>query len=163
MAELKAKRMDLPPPASENEFSKCEMGNFVEPSIEKKLGLRTECFSDSEKNATEFVISRIEENGNDIENYDENHGDTISNLNTGNFRIIMSEVKGEDFSINHAFPLRYLLINLLVSLLVQYFRFLAKLVVTLINCSLHVNFMHATFTLYTFVFVRIVSRDQLAD
>ena len=82
--ELKAKRMDLPPPASDNELPKCEMGHFTEPTIEKKLGLRTECFSDSERNVTEFVISRNEENGNDIDTYDENQGDTISNLNTGN-------------------------------------------------------------------------------
>lgn len=78
--------MDLPPPAGENELPKCEMGQFTEPSIEKKLGLRTECFTDSEKNVTEFVISRNEENGNDVDTYDENNGDTISNVNTGNLR-----------------------------------------------------------------------------
>lgn len=83
LIELKAKRMDLPPPAGENEMPKNEMGQFIEPTIEKKLGLRTACFSDSEKNVTEFVISRNEENGNDVEAFDENQGDTISNYNTG--------------------------------------------------------------------------------
>lgn len=76
--------MDLPPPAGENELPKFEMGQFIEPTIEKKLGLRTECFTDHEKNVTEFVISRNEENGNDIDGYDESQADTISNLNTGN-------------------------------------------------------------------------------
>lgn len=85
LVELKAKRMDLPPPAGENELPKSEMGQFVEPTIEKKLGLRTACFTDSEKNVTEFVISRNEENGNDVDTYDENQGDTISNLNTGEY------------------------------------------------------------------------------
>lgn len=76
--------MDLPPPAGENELPKAEMGNFIEPTIEKKLGLRTSCFTDSEKNVTEFVISRNEENGNDVDTFDENHeSDTISNFNTG--------------------------------------------------------------------------------
>lgn len=80
ITDLRAKRMDLPPPPAENEFPKCEMGKFIEPTIEKKLGLRTECFSDSERNMTEFVISRKEENGNDN---DESQDDAISNLNTG--------------------------------------------------------------------------------
>lgn len=75
--------MHLPPPAGENELPKCEMGHFVEPTIEQKLGLRTACFTDSERNVTEFVISRTEENGNDVD--DENQGDNISNLNTGNY------------------------------------------------------------------------------
>lgn len=76
--------MDLPPPAGENEMPKSEMGQFIEPTIEKKLGLRTACFTVSEKNVTEFVISRNEENGNDAQAFDENEGDTISNYNTGN-------------------------------------------------------------------------------
>lgn len=88
MLELRAKRMDLPPAGSESEFPKCEMGHFSEPSLEKKLGLRTECFTDSEKNVTEFVISRNEENGNDIGTYDENNADTISNMNTGNCVVV---------------------------------------------------------------------------
>jgi hypothetical protein len=85
LVELRAKRMHLPPPGDENELPKSELGCFIEPTIEKKLGLRTACFTDSERNVTEFVISRNEENGNDVEALDENQGDdTISNLNTGN-------------------------------------------------------------------------------
>lgn len=76
--------MDLPPPAEENELPKCEMGQFIEPTIEKKLGLRTACFTDSERNVTEFVISRNEENGIDVDTFDENQEDAISNFNTGN-------------------------------------------------------------------------------
>lgn len=75
--------MDLPPPPGENELPKCEMGKFIEPTIEKKLGLRTACFSDPERNMSEFVISRNEENGNDDDALDENQDDAISNLNTG--------------------------------------------------------------------------------
>lgn len=84
LLELRSKRMDLSPPPGENELPKCEMGQFVEPTIEKKLGLRTACFTDNEKNVTEFVISRNEENGNDVDTFDENQADNISNLNTGN-------------------------------------------------------------------------------
>lgn len=83
IVELRAKRMDLPPPPGENELPKCEMGKFIEPTIEKKLGLRTACFSDSERNMTDFVISRNEENGNDDDALDENQDDAISNLNAG--------------------------------------------------------------------------------
>lgn len=83
MAELRAKRMDLPPPAGDNELPQNEMGKFVEPTIEKQLGLRSACFSDPEKNVTEFVISRTEENGNDVDTLDEHQDDTISNINTG--------------------------------------------------------------------------------
>jgi USP6 N-terminal-like protein len=83
MLDLRAKRMHLPAPAGENELPKLEMGQFVEPTIEKKLGLRSG-FTDSERNVTEFVISRNEENGNDLDPSDDNQcDDTISNLNTG--------------------------------------------------------------------------------
>jgi hypothetical protein len=75
--------MDLPPPGGENELPKSEMGLFIEPTIEKKLGLRTSCFTDDERNVTEFVISRHEENGNDVDALDENQDDAISNFNTG--------------------------------------------------------------------------------
>lgn len=83
LVDLRAKRMDLPPPGADNELPKCEMGQFIEPSIEKKLGLRTACFTNSERNVTEFVISRNEENGNDVDALDENQDDAISNFNTG--------------------------------------------------------------------------------
>lgn len=73
--------MDLPSPPGENELPKCEMGQFIEPTIEKKLGLRTACFSDSERDVTEYVISR---NGNDADDaLDESQDDAISNFNTG--------------------------------------------------------------------------------
>lgn len=74
--------MHLPPAAGENELPKCEMGQFVEPTIEQKLGLRTSCFTDSEKNVTEFVISRNEENGNDVDPLTD---DNLSNFNTGKY------------------------------------------------------------------------------
>lgn len=93
--------MDLPPPAGENELPKCEMGQFIEPTIEKKLGLRTACFTDSEKNVTEFVISRNEENGNDVEAFDDNQGDTISNYNTGNCMTQSQCCKQTHVDVNH--------------------------------------------------------------
>ncbi|CRK98358.1 CLUMA_CG011718, isoform A [Clunio marinus] len=79
--ELRGKRMDLPPPANDVEFPKCEMGQFIEPTIEKKLGLRAECFTDSERNVTEFVIHRNEENGIDGDEDEDHEDDAISNYN----------------------------------------------------------------------------------
>lgn len=104
LVELRAKRMDLPPPAGENELPKCEMGLFIEPTIEKKLGLRSSCFTDSERNVTEFVISRHEENGNDVDALDENQDDAISNFNTGMSHSEMWKCI-EDFSMSHALTL----------------------------------------------------------
>ncbi len=81
--ELRSKKMELPPPSSTDaEFPKNPLGTFIEPTIEKKLGLRTSCFTEAEKNVTDLIIARSEENGNDI---DENQRDDISNcnLNTG--------------------------------------------------------------------------------
>lgn len=99
LIELRSKRMGLPPAGSDNELPKGEMGLFIEPSIEKKLGLRSSCFSDSERNVTEFVISRNEENENEVEAFDENQDDAISNFNTGEYE---SWEKGaEEFSMNH--------------------------------------------------------------
>lgn len=123
--ELRAKRMDCPPPAGENELPKGEMGQFVEPTIEKKLGLRTACFSDSEKNVTEFVISRNEENGNDVDALDENQGDTISNFNTGKadeslvVNLLLSSC--EHFPMNHIYRSNVMLFILFCC----FYRFLA--------------------------------------
>lgn len=103
--------MHLPPPADENELPKCELGCFVEPTIEKKLGLRSSCFTDPERNVTEYVISRNEENGNDVEALDENQADdAISNLNTGMshrktcFRTQRSLFSSESEFIDQSFP-----------------------------------------------------------
>lgn len=89
MLDLRAKRMDLPPPpGDEIEFPKCEFGEFIEPTIEKKLGLRSALSSD-ERNVTEFVISR-----NDEENENDNDDDTQTDdalsqhLQTGNLKIV---------------------------------------------------------------------------
>jgi hypothetical protein len=75
----------LPPPAGDNELPKCQMGQFIEPTIEKKLGLRTAFFTDSEKNVTELVISRNEENGNDVDALDEHEANRLVNINTGEY------------------------------------------------------------------------------
>lgn len=81
LSDLRSKKMELPPiTSSDNEFPKNPLGTFIEPTIEKKLGLRTSCFTEAEKNMTDLIIARSEENGNDI---DENQTDDISNLNTG--------------------------------------------------------------------------------
>ncbi|KAL7036076.1 hypothetical protein ACKWTF_008682 [Chironomus riparius] len=80
--ELRTRKMDLPPPSDNIELPKCELGTFIEPTIEKKLGLRSSCFSDTEKNVTDLVIARSEENGNSLDVIDENLADEMSNLNT---------------------------------------------------------------------------------
>jgi hypothetical protein len=81
LSDLRSKKMELPAASSsDNEFPKNPLGTFIEPTIEKKLGLRTSCFTEAEKNVTDLIIQRSEENGNDI---DENQIDDISNLNTG--------------------------------------------------------------------------------
>lgn len=81
LSELRAKKLDLPPPGDSIEFPNTELGTFIEPSIERKLGLRSG-FSDTEKNVTDLVITRSEENGNDIDIMDENQSDNMSNMNT---------------------------------------------------------------------------------
>lgn len=84
LSDLRSKKMELPPAtSSDNEFPKSPLGTFIEPTIEKQLGLRTSCFTEAEKNVTDLIIAKSEENGNDI---DENQIDDISNLNTGEFK-----------------------------------------------------------------------------
>lgn len=77
LIELRSKRLDLPPPADENELPKCEFGEFVEPTIEKKLGLRS-ALSNSERNVTEFVITRNEELARDDDGDDTQTDDAYS-------------------------------------------------------------------------------------
>lgn len=91
MIELKAKRMDLPPPPGEEELPKCEMGIFIEPTIEQKLGLRSSIFSETEKHATDYVIALNDhENGNDGSGDDDEQVSdqlTLNNLNAGMYLI----------------------------------------------------------------------------
>lgn len=86
LLELRAKRMDLPPPGDESEYPKCEFGVFVEPTIEKKLGLRS-ALSNSERNVTEFVITRNEElakNDDEDDNTQTDDASLSQHFNTGN-------------------------------------------------------------------------------
>lgn len=90
LSDLRSKKMDLPPlPPDNNEFPKNELGTFIEQTMEKKLGLRSSCFTDTEKNVTDLMIARSEENGNDLDVIDENQSDNISNLNTGMLQILI--------------------------------------------------------------------------
>lgn len=83
LSELRGRKLDLPPPADSIEFPKSELGTFVEQPIEKQLGLRSSSFSNTEKNVTDLVIARSEENGNCLDTIDENSVDETNNLNTG--------------------------------------------------------------------------------
>jgi USP6 N-terminal-like protein len=82
LQDLRSKKLDLPPPTGDAEFPKSPLGTFIEPTIEKKLGLRTSCFTDAEKNVTDLIIAKSEENGNDESDILDNI-DNGSNLNTG--------------------------------------------------------------------------------
>jgi hypothetical protein len=83
LSELRSKKLDLPAaPENSNEFPKNELGYFIEPTIEMKLGLRSSVFSDTEKNVTELMITRSEENGNELDAIDENQVEEINNLNS---------------------------------------------------------------------------------
>lgn len=82
LLELRAKRMDLPPPGEDNELPKCEFGEFIEPTIEKKLGLRS-ALSTSERNVTEFVITRNEEDENDQDDDTQTDDAFSQHLHTG--------------------------------------------------------------------------------
>lgn len=87
LIELRAKRLDLPPAADENELPKCEFGEFVEPTIEKKLGLRS-ALSNSERNVTEFVITRNEELAQNEDEDENTHTDDgySQHFSTGNWK-----------------------------------------------------------------------------
>lgn len=80
MIDLKNVKLDLPPPAGPGEFAKFPFGQYIEPSVEKKvrrqlllnrgtffnyifffrfqIGLRKSIFTDTEKTVTEYVITR---------------------------------------------------------------------------------------------------------
>jgi hypothetical protein len=102
--DLRTKKLDLPPPAETNEFPKNELGTFIEVSLEKKLGLRSACFTDTEKNVTELVIAHREEKDNELDIMDENQMDVISNINTGKFLSISQKLSVFPLLFMH-FPL----------------------------------------------------------
>lgn len=87
LSDLRSKKLEFTPAStSDNEFPKSPLGTFIEPTLEKKLGLRASCFTEAEKNVTDLIIARSEENGNDI---DVNQTDDVSyNLNTGKLIVI---------------------------------------------------------------------------
>ena len=58
MDELRKANMDLPPPGSEIEFPKKPFGQFVEPTVEEKIGRRKSEFTETEKDVTENVKLR---------------------------------------------------------------------------------------------------------
>lgn len=80
--ELRSKKLELPLAVGDNEFPKNKLGTYIEPTIEQQLGKRSEV-KDVEKNATDLIITRSEENGNDIDAFDENNVDNVSNIHTG--------------------------------------------------------------------------------
>lgn len=81
--ELRSKKMELPPPTSDNELPTKPLGTIIEQSLEKQLGLRSSVFKGVENDAKDLIITRRdeerEENGNDVDAFDDN----LSNLNTG--------------------------------------------------------------------------------
>lgn len=94
LIELRSKRLDLPAPGDDdNELPKCVFGEFVEPTIEKKLGLRS-ALSNDERNVTEFVITRNEELARDDDGDDNTQTDDAysQQYSTGNcnYRTIFS-------------------------------------------------------------------------
>ncbi len=88
MIDLKHDKLDLPPPPGANEFAKYPLGQYIEPTLEKKIGLRKSIFTDNERAVTDYVITRSDENENVEEschNLDESAEETMSNHNTGEF------------------------------------------------------------------------------
>lgn len=55
--ELRKAKMDLPPPAQDNEYPQKPFGVFVEPTYVEKIGHRKTDFTEIEKEVTENVIS----------------------------------------------------------------------------------------------------------
>ncbi|CAO1402778.1 unnamed protein product [Diamesa hyperborea] len=88
LTDLKSAKLDLPPPATDAEYPKFPMGKYIEPTIEKKLGLRKSRFTETEKNVTEYVITRNDaneeddENGNDEENLENLNADCTLSIRT---------------------------------------------------------------------------------
>jgi len=58
MDNLKKTKMDLPPPPQPNEFPRNPFGEFKEPTIEAKIGIRKSVFTENEKEVTDKVILR---------------------------------------------------------------------------------------------------------
>lgn len=55
MEELKKSKLDHPGPPKKDELPTREFGLFVEPSFEQIVGIRTETFSDKEKEMNQVV------------------------------------------------------------------------------------------------------------
>jgi USP6 N-terminal-like protein len=56
--ELRKAKMELPPPASDNELPQKQLGVFVEPTKDEKIGHRKSDFSSIEKEVTDSVIKK---------------------------------------------------------------------------------------------------------
>jgi hypothetical protein len=54
--ELRRAKMELPPPAADNEHPQKPFGVFVEPTADEKIGHRKSDFTEIEKEVTENVI-----------------------------------------------------------------------------------------------------------
>lgn len=97
MYDLKKLNLDKLPPAPANEFPKYPFGQFIEPSLDTKIGHRTEKFTERETELREIVLQHSESHNEN--NGDGSHGendeddrterdcdditeDTISNLHT---------------------------------------------------------------------------------
>ncbi|CAD7089548.1 unnamed protein product [Hermetia illucens] len=85
MQELKRLKLDLPPPPQPNEFPQRQLGEFIEPDFEKKIGHRKSVFTENEREVLTNVILRQEiigqtdvESTNSYENSESVTGDAIS-------------------------------------------------------------------------------------
>lgn len=58
MQELKRLKLDLPPPPQPNEFPQRQLGEFIEPDFEKKIGHRKSVFTENEREVLTNVILR---------------------------------------------------------------------------------------------------------
>ncbi|XP_001654003.2 USP6 N-terminal-like protein isoform X2 [Aedes aegypti] len=78
MFELKKLNLDKLPPAPVNEFPKVPFGQFIEPSLEAKIGHRNEKFTERETELKETVLYRSEsKNGADDEGDENGRGDHV--------------------------------------------------------------------------------------
>ncbi|XP_062554558.1 USP6 N-terminal-like protein isoform X1 [Armigeres subalbatus] len=72
MLELKKLNLDKLPPAPDNEFPKVPFGQFIEPSLDAKIGHRNEKFTERETELKETVLYRSESK-NDEDDEEGNH------------------------------------------------------------------------------------------
>lgn len=62
--ELRKAKMELPPPASEDEYPQKPFGVFVEPTQDEMIGHRRSDFTEIEREVTENVIKTLAQSNN---------------------------------------------------------------------------------------------------